>query len=1179
MCPHSHPLDELEVALLRLSANPNLKLSEQLQRDERGLLRAARLALPDAHSQLLLVVDQFEELFTLADRTEARHFMNLLYQAVTDPHRAVRVVLTLRADFYDRPLMEQEFSALVQKRTEAVVPLSGEELERAVRCPAERVGVAFEAGLVTEIVAQVVEQAGALPLLQYALTELFEMRAGRTLTQAGYQAIGGVLGALWGRAETVYQGLDEAQHSLARQIFLRLVALGEGVEDSRRRVLVSELSSLFEWPLTPVPYPLDSEEDRGDGIGDLDTVLDAFGKARLLTFDHDPGTRTPTVEVAHEALIKEWDRLKDWLEASRADIRLQRLLASSAAEWQASGKDPSFLLRGSRLGQFEEWAGTASLALTGEERSYLQASLAERKREDAQEAARRANEIRLERRSRKFLSGLVAVFAVAAVVALGLTWLARRAQNQAVAEANSRATQQAIAESEAAQRATQQAVAEGEARGRATQQAIAEDAQQDAGEQRHAALLQASAGLAAQALAELDGAKSERSVLLALEALENYPYTPQAETALAQAVLQVYPYQELFPGIEAYPDALYDSFVFTPDDRQLIVYLSGYDTSWITSLEAASGEISRVFQLDSFCDVSTLALSPDGKYVTVLYQNDPACPFSIWDLERGKKLLTLSDQPELAAYDAAWAPDGRFILTGSLDDVARVWDAASGEVVQQFSGNNGPVRAVGWSPDGERLATGGEDGTLRLWDAQSGEQISSAQGHIGPVLSLDWSPSGELLASGGADGVAQVWDAATGQVRCSLRGHTDQISAVAWSAAGDRLATGGEDGTTRVWNPLTGEQLNRMASYPRLTSLDWSSQGDRLVNGTLASLRIWDMYPRTVRLVGHTGISNDAQWSPDGRQIATAGKGDGTVRIWGWPGGKLIRTLDDLPAGGYYLAWSPDGRMLAIATDMAGFSVWNTATWQRLWELPGSADDWPFMPGWSPDGSRLAVAGAPGYYALVLDAETGKVLTRIDSDRPGWLCLRSQSWAPQGDRFIAGTLLFNDDKTPARVWNAASGAVLLELPEQEGNTVMGAYSPDGRYIATISTPGVVRVWDAGSGQSVSPAVSLSGQTIDLHWSPNGERIAVGNADGVVIVLEALTGAQVASYPVSPPSLVDAVDWSPDGKSLLVLVNDNLQPYIFPAWQTTEDLIAYAKECCVWRELTSEERTQFGLQVP
>ena len=188
--------------------------------------------------------------------------------------------------------------------------------------------------------------------------------------------------------------------------------------------------------------------------------------------------------------------------------------------------------------------------------------------------------------------------------------------------------------------------------------------------------------------------------------------------------------------------------------------------------------------------------------------------------------------------------------------------------------------------------------------------------------------------------------------------------------------------------------------------------------------------------------------------------------------------------------------------------------------------------------------------------------------------LRNQSWAPQGDRFVTGTYLGSDAKTPARVWDAASGKLLLELPEQEGNTAMGAYSPDGRYIATVTPVGVVRVWDAESGQPVSPAVSLSGFTIDLHWSPNGERIAVGNGNGNVTVLDTLTGSQVASYPVLPMGGVN-VDWSPDGKN--ILANSGIsQPYIFPAWQTTEDLIAYARKCCVWRELTPEERDQFGL---
>ena len=446
MLPGAHPFEELEISLLRLATNPGLDLGEQLRRDARGLLRAARLALPAPDDQLLLVVDQFEELFTLVeDEAEARLFLSNLYEAVSDPHSPLRVVITLRADFYDRPLMYPDFSRLVQERTEVVVPLELTELERAIQAPAEGLGVEMEAGLVASIVADVLEQPGALPLLQYALTELFERRTDHRLRQEDYLAFGGVQGALGKRAEEIYASLEEKEKTLAQQAFLRLITLGEGIEDTRRRVMVAELAGLN--PLPPTPDYLEETGGMGKGIGELEVVLDAFGKARLLSFDRDPGTRASTVEVAHEALLKEWARLKAWLDESRADIRLQRLLAAGAAEWQAGGQDTSFLLRGARLAQFEEWIKSTTIALTGEERLYLQASLEERRRQEEEEAARQRHEAALERRSRKFLYGLVAVFAVAAVVALVLTGVARRAQGQALAEADGRATQQAIAES------------------------------------------------------------------------------------------------------------------------------------------------------------------------------------------------------------------------------------------------------------------------------------------------------------------------------------------------------------------------------------------------------------------------------------------------------------------------------------------------------------------------------------------------------------------------------------------------------------------------------------------------------------------------------------------------------------------------------------------------------------
>ena len=249
MSPGAHPLEELEIGLLRIAVNQPTGLMEQLRRDERGLLRATQLVLPADDSELVLAIDQFEHVFTLVDdNAEAAHFLNSLFTAVTDPTSRLRVIITLRADFYDRPLLHPNFGNLLRQRTEVVIPLMADELVRAIVGPAERVRVTLEPGLVAAIVADVNEQPGALPLLQYALTELFERREGRHLTRKAYQLIGGVGGALARRAEEVYAGLDKAGQSATRQLFLRLVTLGEGVKDTRRRISQSELTSIAFGP-------------------------------------------------------------------------------------------------------------------------------------------------------------------------------------------------------------------------------------------------------------------------------------------------------------------------------------------------------------------------------------------------------------------------------------------------------------------------------------------------------------------------------------------------------------------------------------------------------------------------------------------------------------------------------------------------------------------------------------------------------------------------------------------------------------------------------------------------------------------------------------------------------------------------------------------------------------------
>ena len=227
MVPGPHPLEELEAGLLRIAVNPPPTLLEQLRADEHGLRRAVKRVLPDDGSELVLVVDQFEELFTLvSDEGIRAHFLESLRAAVADPVSRIRVVATLRADFYDRPLAYRGFGELVRAGAEAILPLSVEELAEAIAAPAERKGVAFEPSLVGEMAADVSDQPGALPLLQYALTELFENRRGNAITKEAYQAMGGALGALGRRAEELYQDLDGAGRVATRQLFLRLVVVG-----------------------------------------------------------------------------------------------------------------------------------------------------------------------------------------------------------------------------------------------------------------------------------------------------------------------------------------------------------------------------------------------------------------------------------------------------------------------------------------------------------------------------------------------------------------------------------------------------------------------------------------------------------------------------------------------------------------------------------------------------------------------------------------------------------------------------------------------------------------------------------------------------------------------------------------------------------------------------------------
>jgi hypothetical protein len=349
-----------------------------------------------------------------------------LVAALAAPEAPLVVVATLRADFLHVPLALPDVGELVRSGAELVTPLTRAELERAIERPAEAVGVEVEPGLAAEIINDVEHRPGALPLLQYALTDLFDSGDGRRLTRDGYAAIGGATGALGRRADEAWQSLGADGREIAQQVLLRLVALADGGVATTRRVPRSELESLAD------------DRDR------VRAVLDDLGRRGLLAFDLDRATGASTVEITHEALLVHWPRLADWIEDMREDLWTRRRLAEAADEWQAAERSPSFLSLGSKLDRLEAWARGTRLRLTDTEKAYLKASADERERLARLEADRVARERRTERRASVVRRLLAAVLVAGVVLAGGLS-AALYGQQQAAIEGQAVATARQLA--------------------------------------------------------------------------------------------------------------------------------------------------------------------------------------------------------------------------------------------------------------------------------------------------------------------------------------------------------------------------------------------------------------------------------------------------------------------------------------------------------------------------------------------------------------------------------------------------------------------------------------------------------------------------------------------------------------------------------------------------------------
>ena len=432
----------------------------------------------------------------------------------------------------------------------------------------------------------------------------------------------------------------------------------------------------------------------------------------------------------------------------------------------------------------------------------------------------------------------------------------------------------------------------------------------------------------------------------------------------------------------------------------------------------------------------------------------------------------------------------------------------------------------------------------------------------------------EKIAVVSLDNSARVYDVESGDILFPLEGHSAAILDVVWSPDGKYIATDSHDGKVRVWDAGRGIELHSFRHFRSeemiLNSIDWSPDGGYLLVMGGRFNQIWDLSLQPLRLIGHSKVLNNASWSPDGSSIATASI-DGTARIWDASDGKLLKTLTHTGVV-ESLTWSPDSSQLATSDQDGTVKVWQLDA-NRSRQLP-NPDDIRFSSlSWSPDGERIVASSQSDLIAVIYDVDSGEATVLEQGDLTCYLS--SPSWSPGGDRFVTGCVKREVKETPARIWQADTGDELERLESTDGNSLAAAWSPDGKSIAVAYAEMAIRIWDTDSYQPVSSYSGHADIIADLHWSPNSERVVSADGGGFVRVWQAATGDEILSF--KSTSSLNSIEWSPDGQYVIAAT---LQPApeIYRVWQSTQALVDYAEECCVWRELTIGERQQFGLPI-
>jgi WD40 repeat protein/class 3 adenylate cyclase len=1060
------------VALFSPRSSPSAELSYQLRRatedgDAPGALpgpggadvgadEARRLtdSICGRSGGLLLVIDQFEELFTLSPRGEQEAFVELL-AAIVDPAASrVRTVLAMRADFYGICATFPWLARRITANQVLVGPMSRSDLKQAIEQPAVGAGLRLEDGLVDQVLEDAGGETAALPLVSHALAETWRRREGRVLTLGGYRDAGGVAGSISHTADALYESVfDDAEREACRRLMLRLVTPGEGSADSRRRLPIGELESDHD--------PAVSRRVAAEMID-----------ARLLTADRD------TLEIAHEALLRSWPRLRGWIEAGRDDLRTRQRIGSAAAEWGREERSPDLLYRGTTLQVALEWMAVHGDVLGPAEEDFLAAS-----REAWLEA--KAQSDAAARRSRRVRTVAVSLLAVLSVAAVGASIVAFSALGEAQSRFGQALATQARGLAHSDPRASIALSLEAMARG----QAGSVDAR--------AALVDGS-----QALADAKFVPSGPPVSVG-DAL-TVAVSPDGRVVVTGnrdgSISTWGPAGErLAHGVQGHTKAI-EEMDFTPDGRRLV---SGSDDGTVLLWDLADpADVPRPTLLGTTEQIVwSVAVSPDGETVATASEDGT---IQLWDLAARRRAGPPLADLDPDALTVAFSPDGTLLLAGNGAGEVVGWSTTSWNVaIPKFHAHKSDVWEIEFAPDGSRIATASCDKSIRVWSTATGKLVAEpfarsaadvrgvlldaegdvlagdqegrllaapADGSSEPLSSapsdaqvIDAARGGDTLATLGSDQRLQLWSTGGTPTAIAVGGHAQGAYGLAATADGSRIATGDGAGNVRIYSAATGKR--ELGPLP------------------LHAGKVWAL-----------------AFSDDGATLASAGA-DGVVTVVDAATGTRLRSLPRVPAGVSALLFA-DGRLLVAGAD-GQVGVWKDETLERRLGPHAGATALAVS-----DDGVLAV-GELGGRVRLWSLRDGRLVGELLAAKGN--AVWGLAWSRDG-----ATLAVATADEVVQLWDASSLESTASLTPHPGGALGVTFLSDGMTIvSTDRGDGAVRLWDLERGVSIGgPLTGHTGAVWRVVALP-GLRFATSGEDGTLRIWDVLDEARACERARGP----------------------------------------------------------------